>query len=51
VSAFAAHLAVQRKTVMKWITAGVLPAYRFNGQWRIARVDALGFVQRARLQS
>jgi excisionase family DNA binding protein len=32
VQAFANHLGVQDKTVMKWIKAGTLPAYQFKGQ-------------------
>ena len=48
VKAVAEHLAVTDKTVRKWIEAGVLPAYRFKTQWRIALTDAVAFVQRAR---
>ena len=48
VSAFAEHLSVKDKMVRKWIRAGVLPAYRFAGQWRIAVKDAAAFVERGR---
>jgi excisionase family DNA binding protein len=47
---FAAHLGFQERTVRKWIDAGVLPAYRFEGQWRIATADALTFVEQARFR-
>ena len=47
VQAFAAHLSVADKTVMKWIKAGVLPAYQFRTEWRIKRADAVTFVERA----
>ena len=32
------------------IKAGVLPAYRFKGEWRIARSDAVAFVERGRFR-
>jgi excisionase family DNA binding protein len=51
VGAFAQYLDVRGKTVRKWIKAGTLPAYRLNGHWRIAKIDALAFIERARFQS
>ena len=48
VRAFADPLAVQDKTAMKWLKAGVLPAYKFKTEQRIMRVDAVAFVERAR---
>jgi hypothetical protein len=43
------------KLVRKWIRAGVLPAYRFppgpTGEVRIAKADAIAFIERARFQS
>ena len=49
--AFADHLNVQDKSVRKWIKAGLLPAYRFVGEVRIAKADAIAFIERARFQS
>jgi excisionase family DNA binding protein len=54
VQAFARYLDVQDKTVMKWIRAGVLPAHQFppdtpGGEIRIRKVDAVAFVERARI--
>ena len=43
-----AYLTVNRKTVYKWIDAGVLPAYQFAGQWRIKTSDAVTFEHGAR---
>ena len=51
VPAFAQYLNVPDKTVRKWIRAGVLPAYCFHGEWRIARTDAVLFIERQGLQS
>jgi hypothetical protein len=34
----------------KWIKAGVLTAYQFQGEWRIRKADAVVFVERARFQ-
>jgi excisionase family DNA binding protein len=48
VPAFAEDLSVRDKIVRKWIRAGVLPAYRFAGQWRIAVEDAAAFIERRR---
>ena len=50
VPAFAQHLNVPDNMVRKWIRAGVLPAYCFHGLWRIAKADAVAFVERERLQ-
>ena len=50
VQAFAQHLSVADKTVMTWIKAGVLPAYRFQGEYRIRKTDAIAFIDRARFQ-
>lgn len=57
--ALAEYLSVDRKTVLKWIKAGLLPAYRFptvtpsgiaaDGEWRIQTVDARAFVDKHRL--
>ena len=47
---FAEYLLVQDRTVRKWIGADVLPAFRFQGQWRIAKADAIAFIERARFQ-
>jgi excisionase family DNA binding protein len=44
------HLKVQDKTVRKWIKGGVLPAYQFRTEWRIALADAVAFVERARFK-
>jgi excisionase family DNA binding protein len=41
---------VSDKTVRKWIKAGVLTAYQFQGEWRIRKADAVVFVERARFQ-
>ena len=47
VQQFADYLGVHEKTVRnKWINAGDLPAYDFEGLWRIDRIDALQFVAR-----
>ena len=51
VQAFAEYLFVSDKTVMKWIKAGVLPAYRFHSEWRIAVADAEAFIESARFQA
>ena len=48
---FARFVPVQRKTVIKWIEAGVLRAYRFPpliGRWRIKKADAIEFMEQAR---
>lgn len=50
VPAFAEHLNVSDKTVRKWIKAGVLTAYQFQGEWGIRKADAVAFVERARFQ-
>lgn len=55
VQAFAGHLGVQDKTVMKWIHAGLLTAYQFppekaGGELRIRKHDAVVFVERARIK-
>jgi excisionase family DNA binding protein len=50
VQAFAAHLTVHERTVMKWIKAGRIPAHRFHGLWRIAKADALAFVEQSRFR-
>lgn len=47
---FAQYLCVHRKTVLKWIRAGQLVAYRFAGDWRIKTTDAVAFVAGARFQ-
>lgn len=48
----AEHLGVHvhDKTVSKRIKAGVLPAFRFKGEWRIAKTDAIAFIKRSRFQ-
>jgi excisionase family DNA binding protein len=51
VPALADHLGVQDRTVRKWIEAGVLPAYRFEGQRRIWKTDAVLIVERARFRA
>ena len=42
-------------TVRRWIKAGVLPAYRFppgpTGEVRIAKADAIAFIERARFRA
>ena len=51
---FAASLTVSDTLVRKWIRAGVLPEYRFPpmvGEYRIAKADAVAFVERARFQA
>ena len=52
IDALAAYLTVNRRTVMKWIDAGTLPAYQFHGSsrstWRIRTADAIAFEARAR---
>jgi excisionase family DNA binding protein len=50
VQAFATYLGVHRKTVVKWILAGTLPAYRFEGEWRLKTSEAAAFVAGARFQ-
>jgi excisionase family DNA binding protein len=50
VNALAAYLDVSRKTVIKWIDAGTLPAYKFGTEWRINTADALTFVDNARFE-
>jgi len=50
VQQFATYLGVDYRTVRnKWIKAGALPAYTFEGVWRIKRSDAMAFVERHRL--
>ena len=55
IDAFATYLTVDRRTVMKWIEAGTLPAYQFHGSsrgtWRIKTTDAIAFEERARFAS
>jgi hypothetical protein len=46
----AEHLGVHDKTVCKRIKAGVLPAFWFKGEWRIAKTDAIAFIKRSRFQ-
>ena len=50
VRAFAEHLNVSDKTVRKWIKAGVLTAYQFQGEWRIRKADAVALAEQARFQ-
>ena len=50
VQAFAEHLSVDQKTVMKWIKAGVLTADQFGREWGIHTADASAFVERNRYQ-
>lgn len=50
VQALADYLDVSRKTVVKWIQAGVLPAYRFVGEWRIKTAEAVAFEANARFE-
>jgi excisionase family DNA binding protein len=50
VQEFATYLRVSVRLVRKWIGAGALPVYIFQGRWRIAKGDALAFVERARLR-
>ena len=51
--ALANYLGVHRKTVVRWVRWGLLPAYRFpsvserrGGEWRIKTVDARAFQKR-----
>jgi excisionase family DNA binding protein len=46
----AEHLTVAETTVRRWIRAGVLPAYQFQGKYRIRKTDAIVFVERSRVQ-
>ena len=49
---FAAFLKVDYRTVKyQWIAKGALPAYSFEGIWRIKLTDAVAFVQRNRLNA
>jgi excisionase family DNA binding protein len=41
---------VSDKTVRKWIKAGVLTAYQFQGEWRIRKADAVALAEQARFQ-
>src|SRR5262245_21219023 len=50
VQAFAVHLTVHERTVMKWIKAGALTAYQFDREWRIRKGDAVLFVERSRFR-
>lgn len=47
--ALARYFIVQRKTVAKWINAGVLPGYRYQGVLRVKTADAFAFEQRSRI--
>ena len=38
-------LKTTRRTIYRWIVAGVLPAAKFGGRWRIRRVDVERFWQ------
>lgn len=55
------YLAVDRRTVLKWINVGLLVAHRFpnvsdsgvvsaDGEWRIKTADAIAFIERQRIQ-
>lgn len=48
--ALAEYLTVSRKMVMKWIEAGVLPAYRFGRHWRVRTCEAAVFVESQRVR-
>ena len=50
VAEFAAYLTVSPKTVWKWINAALLPVYKFQGEVRIAKTDAITFIESARFQ-
>lgn len=43
-------LRVDRRQVLKWIRAGVLPAHRFGRLWRLVRRDVAAFVAANRFQ-
>ncbi len=47
--ALADVLTVSPETVWKWIKAGLLPAFKFQGEARIAKADAIAFIEQARL--
>jgi excisionase family DNA binding protein len=38
-------LKTTQRTIYRWIVAGVLPAAKFGGRWRIRRVDVERFWQ------
>lgn len=57
--AFADYLAVDRKTVIRWIKWGRLPAYRIPsvsangrevGEWRIATTEAIAFMRKYKFE-
>lgn len=47
VPAIAEYLAVDYRTVDKWIDAGILRAYNMNGLWRVKRVDLEAFIEKS----
>ena len=46
--AIAEYLAVNYKTIDKWIDAGTLKAYNFDGLWRVKRSDLEAFIESRR---
>lgn len=50
VPAIAEYLSVNYKTVDKWIDAGLLRAYDFDGCWRVRRDDLEAFIARHEYQ-
>lgn len=49
-AAIAQYLGVQRKTVVKWIQAGHMPAYRFGRTLRVRTGDLRIYVASAKYQ-
>jgi excisionase family DNA binding protein len=46
--AVAEYLALARKTIVKFVDAGLLPAFRFGRAWRVRTADLRAFVEQSR---
>lgn len=46
--AVAEYLTLTRKTIVKFVHAGTLPAFRFGHAWRVRTTDFRAFVEQSR---